>query len=285
MRRGTWRRAEDAVASSIGTMLAILVILALLTMVTTGWAPEWTKAKESEHMRMVESQFSNLKALMDQLSLSANTDTVVSTPLTLGSEGVPLFSSDATGTVSLLSTNDNSFNTFSVENESGLFERVAYGSILFRSANTEYLDQTFIYESGSLIIKQDDGQVVTTGPGLIIQNLTQGISVSATLISVYSDGSSYSGVGTVGINARLVQEKITTVRTWSVTDTVHINVSTSVYQAWYEYFQRIVPNSEVGAGDYDLSVDQSTSTVHLTLRNVYRLTTDYVIIGASLDLS
>ena len=60
MRRGLNRRENEAVASAIGTMLAILVLLALLTMVTTSWAPEWTKSKESEHMRVVEGQVANL---------------------------------------------------------------------------------------------------------------------------------------------------------------------------------------------------------------------------------
>jgi hypothetical protein len=109
--------------------------------------------------------------------------------------------------------------------------------------------------------------------------------VSATLISVYSDGSSYSGVGTVGVNCRLVKEKITTTRTWSSPETLHINVSSSSYQAWHNYFQRVVPSQGVGAGDYDLSVDAGAKTVHLELRNVSRLTTDYAILGVSLDLS
>jgi hypothetical protein len=46
-----------------------------------------------------------------------------------------------------------------------------------------------------------------------------------------------------------------------------------------------VPSQGVGAGDYDLSVDAGAKTVHLELRNVSRLTTDYAILGVSLDLS
>ena len=285
MRMVTWRREEDAVASSIGTMLAILVILTLLTMVTTGWAPEWTKSKESEHMRVVESQFSNLKALFDQLSLSDNTEALVSTPITLGSEGVPLFSADSTGTISLTTPTNNNFNTFSVENSTGLHQRVAYGSIMYESQNTEYIDQQFIYETGAIIIKQPDGELMVTGPGLIIQNLTRGLKVSVTLVSIYSDGSSYTGKGTLGINCRLVQESITSTQTWNPTETLHINVTTSAYEAWYDYFAREIPDSGIESGNYDLSVDEATSTVHLTLRNVYQLVSDYVILRASLDLT
>jgi FlaG/FlaF family flagellin (archaellin) len=285
MRRGAFKRDDETVASSIGTMLAILVILALITMLTTGWAPEWTKSKESEHLRVVEGQVSNLKALMDQLSLSSNTETMVSTPITLGSAGFPLFSSDASGTISLVSTDSNDFNRYSLVNSTGLFERVAYGSIVYESHNTEYVDQKFRYENGAIVISQDDGEVVTTGPAMIVQNLTRGLKVSMTMVSIYSDGTSYTGVGTVGINCRLVQEKITTDRMWMPTETLHINVTSAVFEAWYDFFVRTIPAQGVGSGDYDITVDESTFTVHLTLRNVNQLVTDYVILGTTLDIS
>ena len=47
MRRVSLRRGEEAVASSIGTMLAVLVVLALIMMISTSWAPEWTEGKEA----------------------------------------------------------------------------------------------------------------------------------------------------------------------------------------------------------------------------------------------
>ena len=266
-------------------MLAVLVILALVTMITTSWAPEWTKGKESEHMRAVESQFQSLKALMDQLVLSGNTNVVVSTPIKLGSEGVPLFSGDATGNVSLLSSNSNSYNTFSVTNSTGKFERVAYGSISYTSHNTEFIDQTFLYESGAILVRQSDGQLLTTGPSLLVQNVSGKLKVSLTLISVYSDGSSYNGGGTIGVQCRLVSEKVSDTRTWANGETISINATSVAYNAWYKYFVEAVPDWGVGAGLFTVSEDSAAKTTTLTLRNVTSLTTDYVILGASLDLS
>jgi hypothetical protein len=287
MRMRSLRRGNEAVASSIGTMLAILVVLALLTMVVTSWAPEWTKGKESEHMRNVEAQFSSLKALMDQLALSGQVETVVSSPITLGSEGVPLFSGDSTGTISLISSDSNTsrFHRFSVQNSTGRYTRVAYGTIMYTSENTEYLDQDFIYECGAIIIRQDRGELITTGPGLVIQNLSGRLSVTTTMMSVASDGSTYTGAGTIGVQCRLVKEKITTERLWPGNETVYINVTSVAYEAWYDYFARLVPEGEVGAGDYDLTVDPDAFMVYLELRNVSKLVTDYVLLGASLDIS
>jgi len=266
-------------------MLAVLVILALVTMITTSWAPEWTKGKESEHLRVVESQFQSLKALMDQLALSGNTNTQVSTPITLGSEGVPLFSGDARGNISLLSSNANSYNTLSVLNSTGSFERVAYGSIAYSSENTEYIDQTFLYECGAVIVRQSDGQLMTTGPGLLLYNMSGAIKMSMTLISIYSDGSSYTGTGTVGVQCRLVSEKVSDTKTWSNGESIRINVTSVAYHAWYDYFMEAVPDSGIGQSQFTVSEDSGTKTTTLTLRNVVQLTTEYVILGASLDLS
>jgi len=266
-------------------MLAVLVILALVTMISTSWAPEWTKGKESEHMRQVESQFQSLKALLDQLSLSGNVNTQVSSPITLGSEGVPLFSGDASGNISLLSSNTNSYNTVAVSNSTGRFERVAYGSISYTSQNTEYIDQTFLYECGCIIVRQSDGQLVTTGPGLLITNSSGALRVSMTLISVYSDGSSYTGTGTVGVQCRIVSEKVTDTKTWDNGDVVRINVTSVAYHAWYDYFMELLPDNDVGPSQFTVSEDSVTKMTTLTLRNVTSLTTEYVILGTSLDLS
>lgn len=285
MRRVSLRRGDDAVAASIGTMLAILVMLALLTMVTTSWAPEWTKSKEAEHMRVVESQMSNLKALMDSLTLSGNTNAVVSSPITLGSSGVPLFSSTASGTISLRSSYADGFNTFNLTNSTGRFERVAYGSIVYESHNTEFVDQEYYYESGAIVVNQGKDCVVSIGPSVIIQNNSGELELSFTLISITSDGNDLTSDGTVGIQCRLVNEKITTTTTWFGLETIYVNITSPAYRAWYDYWNHIIPKNGVGSGDFDISVDTVQEMVSVEFRNVVTVNSDYVIIGASLDIN
>lgn len=285
MKRAAWRRGEEAVAASIGTMLAVLVILALLTMVTTSWAPEWTRSKEADHLRTVESQMSNMKALVDSLALSGNTNAVVSTPITLGSTGVPLFSSTAYGTISLRSSYDEGFNTFNVTNSTQRYERVAYGSVVYESHNTEFIDQEFYYESGALVVNQGKDYVVSIGPSVIIQNNSGQMELSFTLISITSDGSDYTSDGTVGVQFRLVNEKIATTTTWPGLETIHVDITSPAYEAWYEYWARVIPKNEVGDGDYDISIDAAKGMVSVEFRNVLTVNSEYVIVGASLDLT
>ena len=285
MKRVAWRRRDDAVAASIGTMLAVLVMLALLTMITTSWAPEWTKSKEAEHMRVVESQMSNLKSICDSLTLSGNTNAVVSSPITLGSSGVPLFSSTAKGTISLRSSYADGFNTFNVTNSTDRFERVAYGSIVYESHNTEFVDQEYYYESGGIVVNQGKDYIVSIGPSIIIQNHSGELELSFTLISITSDGNDFTSDGTVGIQCRLVNEKITTTTTWIVLETIYVNITSPAYSAWYDYWTRIIPKNDVGSGDYDISVDTVQGMVSVEFRNVLTVNSDYVIIGATLDVN
>ena len=285
MKRVAWRRGDDAVAASIGTMLAILVMLALLTMVTTSWAPEWTKSKEADHMRTVESQMSNLKATIDALTLSGNTNAVVSSPITLGSSGVPLFSSTASGTISLRSSYDDGFNTFNITNSTGRYERVSYGSIVYESHNTEFVDQEYYLESGAIIVNQGKEYVVSIGPSIIIQNHSGQMELSFTLISITSDGSDFTSDGTVGVQCRLVNEKISTTTTWSGLETIFVNITSPAYEAWYEYWVRVIPKNDVGSGDYDISVDTVQGMVSVEFRNVLTVNADYVIVGATLDIN
>ena len=266
-------------------MLAVLVVLALIMMISTSWAPEWTEGKEAEHMRTVESQMSNLKALIDSLTLSGNTNAVVSSPITLGSAGVPMFSGEATGTISLLSSASDSFNTFRVTNSTGRYERVAYGSIVYESHNTEFVDMKMYYECGSIIVNQEQGYVVNIGPSFILTNVSGEIEISLSLVSIYSDGNSYTSTGTVGIQCRLVNEKITTVSTWPAKETITIEITSPAYKAWYDYYNRVIPKNGIGSGDYDISVNETAEQVSVEFRNVVRLTADYVILGASLDLN
>jgi len=285
MRKVSLRRGDDAVAASIGTMLAVLVMLSLLTMITTSWAPEWTKGKEADHMRVVESQMSNLKALVDSLTLSGNTNAVVSSPITLGSSGVPLFSSTASGTISLRSSYSDGFNTFNVTNSTGRFQRVAYGSIVYESHNTEFVDQEYYYEAGAILINQGKDYVVSIGPSIIIQNNSGELELSFTLISITSDGNDFTADGTVGIQFRLVNEKITTINTWPGRETIYVNITSPAYEAWYAYWNQVIPKNDVGSGDYDISVDTAKEMVSVEFRNVVTVNSDYVIIGATLDLS
>ena len=80
-------------------------------------------------------------------------------------------------------------------------------------------------------------------------------------------------------------EKIPTVSTWPSRETITIEITSPAYKAWYDYYSRIIPKNGIGSGDYDISVNETAEEVKVEFRNVVRLTADYVILGATLDLN
>jgi hypothetical protein len=157
--------------------------------------------------------------------------------------------------------------------------------VVYESHNTEFVDQEFYYESGALVVNQGKDYVVSIGPGVIIQNNSGQMELSFTLISITSDGSDYTSDGTVGVQFRLVNEKIVTTTTWPGLETIHVNITSPAYEAWYDYWARVIPKNDVGDDDYDISIDAAKGMVSVEFRNVLTVNSEYVIVGASLDLT
>ncbi len=58
-------------ASTVGTLMALLVFLTLLTMFTNTYIPIWMKENEKTHMDEVLNQFGDLKGKVDSLIVNA----------------------------------------------------------------------------------------------------------------------------------------------------------------------------------------------------------------------
>ena len=156
---------------------------------------------------------------------------------------------------------------------------------MYESHNTEFVNQEYYYESGAIVVNQGKDYVVSIGPGIIIQNHSGELELSFTLISITSDGNDYTSDGTIGIQCRLINEKITTTTTWVGLETIYVNITSPAYEAWYDYWTRAIPKNDVGSGDYDIAIDTVQGMVSVEFRNVLTVNSDYVIIGASLDVS
>ena len=52
---------NEGVASTVGTIMALMVFLAFLSMFTSQYVPVWMEENEASHMNVVYSQFANLK--------------------------------------------------------------------------------------------------------------------------------------------------------------------------------------------------------------------------------
>jgi hypothetical protein len=196
------------------------------------------KEKEALHMRKVEESFGNLKSLIDTQILKNNT-TECALSLTLGCEGIFLFTTGNLGTLSIAPFESK----LNIVNSTNTLNFTATGSIKFSSQNRYYTKQDFIYEFGSVVIAQADGKTVKQYPSFSIKNATGVIQMNLTLISIYSTNSTATGFGEQAISTKLkalVKESYS----WSY-ENITINITTHYAQAWYIYFDYILKKSGI----------------------------------------
>ncbi|MFA5895786.1 MAG: hypothetical protein WC985_02645, partial [Thermoplasmata archaeon] len=95
------RRDERGVASTVGTIMALLVFLTFLSLIVNQYVPVWMKDSEAAHINGAIGQFGGIKGAIDlqvlgaqmaQNSGSVFIPTTSSTAVTLGVDGVPIFS-------------------------------------------------------------------------------------------------------------------------------------------------------------------------------------------------
>src|SRR6058998_3409060 len=101
-----FRSDERAVASTIGTVMALLVFLTFLSVIVNQYVPIWMTDSEASHMNTVLGQFGGFKGEVDiqmlaaQAAQDAGTFSIpvtTSTAVSLGVDGVPIFSAGTPG--------------------------------------------------------------------------------------------------------------------------------------------------------------------------------------------
>jgi hypothetical protein len=169
--RKNLRSNDEAVVGIIVTVLLIGLFLAVMVMLNTVYVPQWLEESEASHMEDISNQFAQLKYALDIQSI-VNDSTAVSTSITLGIKELPFFDTGRT------------FDTLEIVDDgvevvfTGTFGIETYTSdiIQYTSSNSYFVDQSYIYEAGALIISQDDGSVLFGKPSIIVKNYAENIS-------------------------------------------------------------------------------------------------------------
>ncbi|MFP4169437.1 MAG: hypothetical protein ACLFUV_00195 [Methanomassiliicoccales archaeon] len=296
------RRDQEAVASTVGTIMALLVFLTFLGLFTNTYVPLWMTDNEKAHMNEVMNQFGEFKARMDSMIVNAQVTGEsainVYTPVTLGAEGVPVFASQTVGVLSYEpadTTNESGLSiSFSYDSdEDGDGEEVEVdesggGKLELYAPNRYFVQQWVAFENGAIIIKQSDGQSLRAYPSIEVDKLGDGnVSMTFTQMDLLGRNYSVAGTGSVGINTKLTyldsQEYDVG---YNGNNNVTLTITTQYNEAWYRFFERICDEgglknqTEVGEGnypDYELEdVRRSGSDVHtITFKVVNCGTLDY----------
>ncbi len=240
------RGDESGVASTVGTIMALLVFLTFLSLIVNQYVPAWMKESEAAHMSGAFGQMGSFKGSVDLQVLSATTaenagisyiPVTTFTPVTLGVEGIPIFTSPTAGELRL-GPESSPWTTQFVYVIRGVPQAVnqtSSGRITLDVFNRYFVRQTLVYENGAVVRSQIDGQSVRAEPSLAVNIVDENIELAWTQISLFGHGS-VSGTATEGIHARLVgvdRQDYANLRT-----DVWINASSPYGAAWAAFFNR-----------------------------------------------
>ncbi len=272
MKKLSWD--DSGVASTVGTIMALMIFLTFLSMFTNQYVPVWMEDNEAAHMNVVESQFSNLKWSMDiQMMLGmlyGSSEVAIYTPITMGAQGVPMFASPTLGQ---LTVNPNpQYSRCNVEflfNSGGGISQKwenASGTIKLYAANRYYVQQTLVYENDAIILDQNEGELVKVPSQLVLRREGARYHMAFTLVSMIGNNQSYAGFDTRGVQTLLrfaqgtTYEDAQTNMSGGAVDGlpdnnfIYINQTTQYGDAWYAYFNKTMADYGLNKGtQFDIS--------------------------------
>ncbi len=249
------RRDERGVASTVGTIMALLVFLTFLSLIVNQYVPVWMKDSEASHMDGAVGQFGDLKGAIDFQVLGAimaqNAGTVfvpstASTSITLGVDGVPIFSSPTAGQLTSnpsLGTWNVNFTYLITPNAPATQQTVAAtssGQVDLNVANRYYPSGDIAYDDGSVIRSQSDGQVIVAAPTFQALSASGKLSLAFELISLYGSGSA-SGTSTQIVDTNVFGVNQQTYS--NVNSDITIFHVTSYALAWFNFFNTTLTSS------------------------------------------
>lgn len=273
---------KEGVSAPVGMMLILIIFIIILAIITQYYVPIWMTDKEAKQMKQVENDFSQLKLNIDLQILNGNKYFPLNTPISLGTEGMPIF---ATGTSGTLSSNIRD-GTFNLYNENKTIDYSSIGNIKYESNNRYYPRQNYIYENGAIILQQPTGSFIRIQPGIKIEKVNNNITFWYTMITIQGENRTIGGTGTEGIQTTLI-DNLTIIENWENGENITIRINSDYADAWERYFngtfENAVKRGLLMPGDY--SILKVENLLFITIYKVNTLYLTYGIIDVIIMLS
>ncbi len=219
-------RGDDGVASVIGTIFAILVLLTLLSLLITTYIPAWEKANEQEHMTDMVFRFSTVKSA--NLGMGTGEEQFLAVPLAPAK--VPLFGKTVLGK---LDFTPSSVSDTGISVTIGGATIGAKGSLDYRVFQNTLLEQVVSYEMGGVVLDQPDGGLVKVAP--TISTIPAGgnnYELRITMFELSGADSDRVGDGSAGIRL-----EVTDVQNYNYDAAeATVVVSSAFASAWEDWF-------------------------------------------------
>ncbi len=255
-------RSESAASGAIAFILLFGILFSIYSVIHLGYVPEWKSETEDAHMTNIWKDMNEIKSKIDRntiLLMSIPTqDTKSSLPnvkTTLsfhtGSPKIPLINSAKfSGTVSV--NTDQCNMTLFPANDNEV--PISCGTISYRSNNMYYVDQTFRYESGALILAQKEKAVMKSFPTIRVFEESPGnYTFLINAVEILGPRETLSSSSNCAICLRNYSFK-------SVYDedanNFTLKIKTDYPDAWEAYFREMMEGAGLKKEDYILYTDK-----------------------------
>ena len=274
------KRDEEGVASTVGTIMALLVFLTFLTLFTNSYVPVWMIDNERSHMNQAMDQFGGIKGKVDDLVVMAEvtgrTDLNMYGPLTLGANGIPVFASPTAGELiySPYGVGNSSVRlnfTYALSGKHPGLNDISGGMLQLYAPNRYYVQQWVAYENGAIIVKQLDGQIIRGVPSLAVEKtvVASRLNVSWTQIAFIGINSTLAGTSTAGVNIDMIYLDSQAYDNGTRGMNVTMTFKTLYGLAWFNYLTSYLGGvTNIQGTDYSITHSVNYDTVNLTLKNV-----------------
>lgn len=241
-------RDTSGVSNIVSIIMLAGIITSLLGMIFTTYLPAFGKDIEAQKLNDSMISFMDMKSAVDILAVRGDEGTTMSSTITLGSVGGPVFGfGRCSGSFRL----DTQGGSVEVVDQTGYTYGRGRGTINYNSRNT-YVDEQVITLEGGAIIREQLGQSVVKGaPNMVLtREETSGDVVLYLLLSTLEgDDQSYSGSGTYMISMTLLSEELYSY-TITAGTTLTLTVETDYNTLWEDIFVHMMNDEGVPAGDY-----------------------------------
>jgi hypothetical protein len=256
------KNSDSAVVGIVVTVLLIGLAMVIMVMLNTIYVPQWLESSEAGHMEDVAKQFTQLKYALD-IQSTVNDSTAFTTSVTLGNKEIPIFNKGRT------------YDTLDIINDAITIDFTPGGSytsdpLIFSSGNSYFVDQSYIYEAGAIIISQDEKNMVYGNPtivltDIIIDNSTgtprnKGANITFYIVEIdgLSGKTNVRGYGTYPIYTQAIGTSHDTF----IHNLTSITITTNYPNAWKTILEQAIEKKWFGPPDpYQISLDSNTITL------------------------
>lgn len=240
---------DKGVTNVVSLIMITAIIVSFMGMVFTTYLPAWGKDIEVQTLNDTMDSFMDMKSGMDTLSVGGDQGTSITTKMTLGSNGGPMFGfGRMTGSLKL----DNEGGQMSVYDAANTYAQTR-GILSYGSSNVYIEDQDIILEGGAIFRDQAASSVVKGSPNILVDRdtATSDIRLYVLMQNLQGTEIGFSGTGSYMVKTSLLTAEFSEYTLGDVDIT--IDIETEHDDLWQDIFDDMMTEQNIPSTDYSTS--------------------------------